>query len=209
MNSIQQLFNVRMDCIPEGHESGLTYGANSADIGAIHISAVEQPFDFLKGSRKCLHEGCTKKPSFNLEGEKPLYCKTHKSEAMIDVLNKKCLHKGCTKQPSYNLEGEEPLYCKAHKLEGMIDVLSKKCIHEGCTKRPNYNLEGEKSLYCLAHKKEGMINVTRNKKRNLFESTNTRDNESLEEQDLNNETFKITSKKIKVNDGSTMTIFRI
>ena len=54
-----------------------------------------------------------------------------------------------------------------------------------------------------------MINVTRNKKRNLFESTNTRDNESLEEQDLNNETFKITSKKIKVNDGSTMTIFRI
>jgi hypothetical protein len=62
----------------------------------------------------------------------------------------------------------------------MINLFSKKCSHVGCSKQPNYNLEGEKPLYCSTHKKEGMIHVYKNKKRNLSESTNIRDNELLE-----------------------------
>ena len=99
---------------------------------------------------------------------------------MIDVFNIRCLHEGCTKQPRFNIEGKKPLYCAKHKAGDMINLFSKKCSHVGCSKQPNYNLEGEKPLYCAKHKAGGMIHVYKNKKRNLSESTNTRDNELLE-----------------------------
>ena len=52
-----------------------------------------------------------------------------------------------------------------------------------------------------------MILVYKSRRRNLSEGTNIRDNESLEEQYSKGETSKITNRKL--NDGPTMTIFRI
>ena len=113
--------------------------------------------------RRCKFEGgCNKQPTYNEPEEtKPLYCKDHKKEGMICVVNKKCMTQGCDSNSIYNKKGEtKPLYCKEHKEDDMIDVVSKRCKSEGCNKRPNYNEPGETSgLYCKDHKKEGMIDV--------------------------------------------------
>ena len=37
----------------------------------------------------CVHDGCKKRPTYNIEGEtKALYCKDHKLEGMINVVSK-------------------------------------------------------------------------------------------------------------------------
>ena len=224
MDLTQQLSNERMDCIPEEKESSLAQITNNKNKSTnnmnLDISIVEQPLDFLKNSGRCkihvykkptcAYEGCTKFPSFNIEGKKPLYCAKHKLEGMIYVIkNKKCAYEKCTKQGNYNLKGEKPLYCYEHKSEGMILVTkNNKCSCEGCEITANYNFKGEKPLYCAKHKSEGMIHLYKSKKRNLSESTNTRDNESLEEEYSKGETLKIISKKNKPNDDS-MTVVNI
>ena len=35
-------------------------------------------------------QGCLNRPSFNVAGEKPLYCSQHKTEEMINSLEKRC-----------------------------------------------------------------------------------------------------------------------
>jgi plastocyanin len=104
----------------------------------------------------CIHEGCKTRPIFNKEGEKPMYCATHKESGMVDVVHDRCIK--CKKRPNFNKEGEKPLYCMDHKEAGMIDVVHDRCIK--CKKRPNFNKEGEKPLYCLDHKEAGMIDVS-------------------------------------------------
>jgi hypothetical protein len=77
-------------------------------------------------NKRCIREGCNLiNPVFNIEGSKKgLYCKIHKKENMVDVINKRCI--GCNLRPSFNIEGSKAgLYCKAHKKENMVDVLHK------------------------------------------------------------------------------------
>ena len=109
--------------------------------------------------KRCQHEGCQTKPTFNNEGEKPKFCKEHMEEGMIDVSHKRCQHEGCQSRPTFNYEGKRPKYCAEHKEEGMIDVVSKRCQHEGCQSRPTFSYEGKRPKYCAEHKEEGMIDV--------------------------------------------------
>ena len=39
-------------------------------------------------SKRC--EMCTKRPSFNMEGEKARFCGDHKEDGMVDVVSKHC-----------------------------------------------------------------------------------------------------------------------
>jgi hypothetical protein len=102
--------------------------------------------------KKCLHEGCTKLPIYNEEGQKKgLYCFEHKKEGMVDVVNKKCLHEGCTKQPKYNEEGQKTgLYCSTHKKEGMVDVVNKTCKSDWCSTYVQEKYDGY-CLFCYMH----------------------------------------------------------
>jgi len=43
----------------------------------------------VMNKRWCLEDGCSKRPAFNVEGEKPEYCSMHKLEGMVDVKNTK------------------------------------------------------------------------------------------------------------------------
>jgi len=108
----------------------------------------------------CIYEGCKTRPVFNKEGEKPMYCASHKEAGMVDVAHNRCIQMGCKKRPCFNKEGEKALYCVEHKQEGMLDVTHDRCIHAGCKKRPNFNKDGEKALYCLIHKEDMMIDVS-------------------------------------------------
>jgi hypothetical protein len=84
----------------------------------------------------CIIDGCSTKPVFNIEGEKPKYCKKHKTNIMKDVVTKKCIYDGCKTAPSFNyLNLKTPLYCSKHKLENMCDIKTKKCLYEQCLLR--------------------------------------------------------------------------
>ncbi len=101
---------------------------------------------------------CNKRPTFNLVGLKPLYCKDCKTDSMIDVKHKKCIQ--CNlKIPTFNLPGLKPFYCGDCKTDDkMINVKDKKCIQ--CNiKRPNFNLEGLLPLYCNDCKTDDMVDV--------------------------------------------------
>ena len=111
---------------------------------------------------RCYEDNCDKKPYFNLPGSKNgLYCCKHKTEEMIDIINKRCTFLNCNKQPAYNLPGSKiRLYCSKHKTENMVDVKSKRCIELICEKIPSFNIEGSKNgIYCSKHKTEEMIDV--------------------------------------------------
>jgi hypothetical protein len=115
-------------------------------------------------TRKCQEEGCKIMPVYNVEGEKKgIYCKSHKKDSMIDVINKNkiCIEPNCKTRATYNKEGEiKGLYCTIHKKDGMVNVKSPTCKEPGCKKQPVYNDEGKTTgLYCASHKKDGMVNV--------------------------------------------------
>ena len=115
---------------------------------------------------------CTKIAVYNLPGEKPRFCRKHKTDAMVDVVNnKRCAHvdddgTACAKQPSFNFPGEKGgVRCAAHKLDGMVNVVDKTCDHvdddgTACAKAPKFNFPGEKGgVRCFAHKLDGMVDV--------------------------------------------------
>ncbi len=77
-------------------------------------------------SKRCEHPGCSKQPTFNVEGEKNArFCKEHALPTMVDISHKKCEHPGCSTRPSYNLDGEKNgRFCKEHALSNMVDVVN-------------------------------------------------------------------------------------
>jgi hypothetical protein len=115
-------------------------------------------------SKRCNHDNCVTRPSYNLPGEATgLYCFKHKEDEMINVLEKRvCLHPKCTKRPNYNFPGEKKgVFCFDHKDADMVDVINKKCKHINCNTRPNFNFETETNgVYCFNHKEDGMIDIT-------------------------------------------------
>ena len=98
----------------------------------------------------CKGEDCKKKACFNVEGERPKFCATHKLAEMVNVHDKRCIYPDCKIQPWYNLpEEKKGLYCSTHKLNGMVNVKSPKCIFDGCKVQPCFNFENEKKgIYC-------------------------------------------------------------
>ncbi len=101
---------------------------------------------------------CNKRPSFNLEGLKPVYCKNCKTNDMIDVVKRKRCIQCKTKRPSYNIDGLLPLYCNDCKTDDMVDLVSKRCI-KCSVKIPIFNLPGLRPLYCSDCKTDDMIDV--------------------------------------------------
>jgi hypothetical protein len=113
-------------------------------------------------NKKCQHNSCNIRPTYNYEGElHAKFCNLHKEFGMIDIKNKTCEYQKCKIQPTYNYEGESiARFCVSHKLENMIDVKSNRCEYNYCNTRPNYNYEGEsKARFCVSHKLENMIDI--------------------------------------------------
>lgn len=101
-------------------------------------------------------EGCPlkKRPSFNLPGLVPRYCKECSSEEMIDLKHDLCINtfedgKKCTKRALFNFPNEKkPIYCgrcaKAKHGDEMIDIVVKRCIGilengDKCMTQPSHN----------------------------------------------------------------------
>mmetsp|Transcript_29797 Transcript_29797/g.48534 ORF Transcript_29797/g.48534 Transcript_29797/m.48534 type:complete len:464 (+) Transcript_29797:29-1420(+) len=110
----------------------------------------------------CHQAECSKKPSFNMIGErKPKFCAQHKLEGMLDVVKPKCIFAECMKRPSFNHEGEKRgLYCGMHRLTGMVDVVKLRCEQKDCTTRASYNdLGNKRGRFCAKHALPEMVQV--------------------------------------------------
>ncbi|CAB1105059.1 unnamed protein product [Ectocarpus sp. CCAP 1310/34] len=110
-------------------------------------------------AKRCEIEGCSRRPSFGLEWNKPLSCSAHKLDGYENVRTKICEIEGCSRRPSFGLEWKKPLSCSAHKLDGYENVVAKRCEIEGCSRKPSFGLEWRKPLSCSAHKLDGYENV--------------------------------------------------
>jgi hypothetical protein len=114
---------------------------------------------------KCIYENnCDKWAMYNCETEtQPIYCKMHKLENMIDLVNlsKLCIFEECKYYALYNYENEDkPLYCKFHKTENMECKIKQVCDFEDCDITASYNYPGQKTrLRCTKHKEEGMVDI--------------------------------------------------
>ena len=109
---------------------------------------------------------CGNNAYYNVKNEKAKYCKTHKTNDMVNVLEKrKCQFPDCESQPSFNVKGQTiGIFCGTHKKGDMIDVKNKKCQFPDCTSQPCFNVKGKTTgIYCGTHKKGDMIDV-KNKK---------------------------------------------
>ena len=110
----------------------------------------------------CYTEGCKTIGIYNYLGiNKERFCKKHKKDGMIDIVNPICLNNMCNKVASYNFpNNKKRLYCKYHKEDGMINVISLKCKFDGCNIRPSFNFPNNKTpLYCKEHKNDEMIDI--------------------------------------------------
>jgi hypothetical protein len=110
--------------------------------------------------KRCLTEGCSQRPSFNILGGKPLYCGSHRLENMVNVMTKFCEHEGCLITPVYNTPDKKSgRFCATHKEPNMINVVNNLCNNEECNNAPSYGMVGERPTYCALHKLEGMVDV--------------------------------------------------
>lgn len=114
---------------------------------------------------KCIYENnCENFAMYNYETEtERLYCKKHKLENMISLVNVNnlCKSKNCKYYALYNYENEDkPLYCKYHKNEGMVCLIKQVCDYENCNLSASFNYPGKKTrLRCSNHKDGEMIDV--------------------------------------------------
>ena len=113
-------------------------------------------------SKRCVHTGCNKHPTFGLADDRPSRCAEHKLDGMGDVVNNMCGHPGCTTRASYGMHGDRALRCAEHKLDGMENVKHKRCGHLGCKKMPCFGMAGDKPSRCAEHKMDGMGDVVNN-----------------------------------------------
>ena len=114
---------------------------------------------------------CTRQACYNIPGNKPKYCSSHKTQDMVDVIHKRCQYvdengAACSTQPLFNFPGEKGgIRCRSHKTPGMVDVKNKTCQYvdengASCSTRPYFNFPGEKcGIWCGSHKTNGMVDV--------------------------------------------------
>ena len=115
-------------------------------------------------SKRCLHDGCKIRPSFNVKGSRTkLFCKNHAEDGMFHVRSKRCSYDSCSRSASFTLEGTKtPMYCERHAEDGMVDVRNKGCMYDGCNKHPRFIIKGSRTkLYCKAHAENGAVEVNK------------------------------------------------
>jgi hypothetical protein len=115
--------------------------------------------------KQCLVEDCKTSPSFNFPQEKkPIYCKKHSKDGMVNIKSKKCIEEDCLNRAIYteNGEGKAVVYCHIHKKEVSKSVRNINCLKDDCNKRRLYNFPNEKlAIYCEEHHIEGMIKMNK------------------------------------------------
>ena len=72
---------------------------------------------------KCSDPECTLLASFGSEDTRiRFFCKKHKKDGMINVVNPLCLENGCTTQATFRVAECKKMFCSKHKKNGMLHI---------------------------------------------------------------------------------------
>jgi hypothetical protein len=125
------------------------------------VENIKKPKKPRKKCQLCLK--CPKYGSFNYPGEKGVFCKTHKSDDMVDIKHPICQFQNCETRSGFNFENlRTPIFCSKHIHPNMVETGKKTCLE--CKKKAVYNLPSERrGIYCVSHKKNQMVDVENKK----------------------------------------------
>lgn len=151
----------RLDCITESNfnfpdETKGMYCSVHAEPGMKNVTIVHCKGIDENGIR------CEQRAQFNIKGESPMYCETHKTENMCNTRYRLCDVKECQLAGSFGYKDQpknDPLFCYNHSKDDMKNLRCSQCKEPNCEKSPSYNFKGESAAYCKQHKLSGMIIV--------------------------------------------------
>jgi EsV-1-7 cysteine-rich motif len=104
----------------------------------------------------CSIPSCKKKATFNIKGREPLFCSTHRTEHMLNVMKNICEFKDCYVKAIFGYLDQPAIRCKLHILADMVNHNYKYCEHKGCHIRSCYGFPNKKASACAKHKEPGM-----------------------------------------------------
>jgi hypothetical protein len=105
--------------------------------------------------RTCSFDGCSKEPFYNIRGELPKYCVSHKQKEMIMVRTTFCSTKDCNKRALFGYRNKKVESCNQHKKEDMICLINRRC--DKCNTSASYGRPGHPKSHCAKHREPGMI----------------------------------------------------
>ena len=115
-------------------------------------------------SKRCLHDSCSKYPSFNVAGrKKAIFCKEHAENGMVCVRNQHCSHDACIRFPDWGvLTDGSASVCSHHKDDlsaGLVINFNARCEVAGCRKISKWGLDGKQPTHCPDHSrhKDGLV----------------------------------------------------
>ena len=111
-------------------------------------------------------EGCGIIACFGVRGsgrKGAKFCKNHKTDDMVDLVNRQCAWPGCEIQPHFGEPGGKPIFCETHADDTMVHVTAMKCKVKGCATWPSYgykDIRSCKERCCFEHKNDDMIHLS-------------------------------------------------
>ena len=110
--------------------------------------------------RQCIFQECNIRPSYGYEARRPIACKDHKKQDMVDVVSSGyCEKNDCKKRACYISLQDKKKYCVSHKDANCKNMEKRVCYTSGCTKRPSYGFHGMVATSCRNCAKPGMEDV--------------------------------------------------
>jgi hypothetical protein len=112
---------------------------------------------------------CERKAIYGHPGHRAEFCRLHRSNGTVNVINRKCEVRDCYVEPCFNYpECDRGRFCVSHKLENMIDIKNPKCHFDCCDKQATFSnhlsnkaSEMPRLFYCGEHAPVGTINIKR------------------------------------------------
>lgn len=111
----------------------------------------------------CNYHQCNSRAYYGFPSCKPIVCKYHKLDGMINLSAKICKHEGCTKHGSFSLTSSNSYFCKRHSLPEMVNrniISAIRCNYPECTTKASFGIYN-KAERCSIHKEEGMLYLVR------------------------------------------------
>lgn len=113
-------------------------------------------------------EGCSKRPSFGVEGSKaPMYCKDHTQDGMVNVVRTDVpkraavngLSSACTAKIAHTTAYWRSTASDVGH-DSMVDVYRQRSAQKGCRKWPVFSVKEFKvPVYCKDYAQESMVNL--------------------------------------------------
>ena len=145
----------KRNCSYEGCEKHAWY--MSINTGLNYCNSHKTNDSYHLRMQKCL--SCQNYATFGEpETKKALYCKQHKLDHHINVINAHCIHVNadgtlCLTRASFNAPGERGArYCSQHKPPSAVLSYRKWCGEKGCEILPTFGALGSKVLHCSSHR---------------------------------------------------------